>query len=294
MKNRDSKTLFYHNSCSAMGTRLNVVIAQPLCNGNWIFEQIVAEVNRLERKLSRFDADSDISLINENAGKQPVAIDAETADILCMCRDYCRKTHGAFDVTLPSKADALQRGETTACPDQSILGDTLIIDSEHRTVAFSDPLVRIDLGGIGKGYAIGKMGLILKNNGIQNALVSFGESSILAMGHHPYGDCWKLGLADSPESVFELKDQALSTSGFHKAADHQIRFHIISPRTLRPVESISSVTVVSADPVEAEILSTALFALHDADTAFLDHFHDYRIIRANYSPLQLSEICTHE
>jgi thiamine biosynthesis lipoprotein len=290
MKNRDTKTLFYHNSCYAMGTRLNVVIAQPFCNGNWVFEQIVSEVNRLERKLSRFDADSDISLINENAGRQPVAIDNETADILCMCRDYCRKTHSAFDVTLPSRADAFQQGEIAALT----WSDALIIDSEHRTVAFSDPRVRIDLGGIGKGYAIGKIGLILKDNGIQNALVSFGESSILAMGHHPYGDCWKIGLADNPGSVFELRDQALSISGFHKAANPQICFHIINPKTLRPAESLSSIAVMSADPVEAEILSTALFASHDADTAFLDHFHDYRIIRANYSPSPLNEICTHE
>jgi FAD:protein FMN transferase len=290
MKNRDTETLFYHNSCYAMGTRLNVVIAQSLCDGELVFEQIVTEVNRLEIKLSRFDAGSDISLINENAGRRPVAIDAETADILLMCRDYCRKTHGAFDVTLPSRADAFQKGETAALT----WSDALIIDSEHGTVVFSDPWIRIDLGGVGKGYAIGRIGLILKDNGIQNALVSFGESSILAMGHHPCGDCWKIGLADDPGSVFGLRDQALSISGFHKTPDLQIRFHIISPKTLRPAESLSSVAVMSTDPVEAEILSTALFASPDSDTAFLDQFHDCRIIRANYSPSQLSEICTHE
>ena len=286
--------LFYHNSCYAMGTRLNMVLAQPLLGGDFIFDQVVNEVNRLERKLSRFDPDSDISLINEHAGTQPVRVDTETANILWICRDYCQRTCGAFDITLPSKADVLQKDKAAVSSNYSIRDHALIIDLESLTVAFSDPVVQIDPGGFGKGYAIGKIRDILKDNGIQNALVSFGESSILAMGHHPYGDCWKIGLADGSEHVFELRDQALSTSGFHKETNNLIGFHIISPQTLQPVESYSSISVVSPDPLEAEILSTALFAWLDMDRVFLDNFQDYQIIRVDYNKERFREICTHE
>ena len=293
--------LFYHNSCYAMGTRLNVVMVEPLLDGDFIFDQIVREVDRLETKLSRFRANSDVCLINENAAVQPVQVDDEMGKILSLCRDYYVRTHGTFDITLPSKF--LARGTDTVPIRQkdvfspSCWDDAIRFDLENLSVAFTNPFVQIDLGGFGKGYAIQKIAAIFKNSGIRNALVSFGESSVLAMGHHPYGDCWKIGLEsdqqfDRPGHVFELTDQSISTSGFQKRADHSIGFHIISPLTQRPVKATSLIAVQSTDPLEAETLSTALFATLDADTSFLDNFNDCHIVRIDCDKGQLLEICT--
>ncbi len=302
MKHRNPQALFYHNSCYAMGSRLNVVLADSTPDGDGLFGRIVQEVNRLEAKLSRFYADSEVYHINQNAGKHPVHIDAEMATILSMCGDYCRRTRGAFDITLPSKFQALeihqpaQRQEDNGC---SCWCDSIIFDSEQQSVAFVHPSIQMDLGGFGKGYAIEKIGFILRDSGIRNALVSFGESSILALGRHPYGPCWKIALdgpgpAKPAGPVFELTNQSLSTSGFHKHKDQAMGFHIISPLTRRPVKAASTITVQSPDPVEAEILSTALFAALDTDICFLDNFHDYRMVRVDYPDHQLKEICAYE
>ena len=284
----------YHNSCYAMGTRLNVIIVEPLLDCDLIFDEIVREVDRLEAKLSRFSESSDVYWINQNAGYRSIQIDAEMGNILSLCIDYYERAHGAFDITLPSKSHTRKTYRAPASQKYSRLSDDILFDSERLTVAFPNSSIQLDLGGFGKGYAMQKIKSILKENSVQNALVSFGESSILATGRHPYGDCWKIGIENSwhftrSPCVFELTDQSISTSGFQRRTDGTVGYHIINPLTLRPVKATSSITVQSSDPLEAEILSTALFASLDADTAFLDNFSDYHILRINYNEDQLME-----
>lgn len=296
--NREPGAIVYHNRCYAMGTRLTVVMIEPSGDSDAVFDEMVREVNRLEAKLSRFSERSDVSRINRQAGRQPVRIDAEMENILSMCMDYTERTAGAFDITLPSRKPSMSfhsEGHSSGC---SKLSDGVLLDSKCRTVVFSSPEIQIDLGGFGKGYAIQQIESILKNNGVKNALVSFGESSVLAMGRHPYGDCWKIGIEDSRQPgrsvyAFELVDQSISTSGFQRKADGAVRFHIISPRTRRPVEATSSVTVRSSDALEAEILSTAVFASLDADTTFLNQFGNCQVVRIDYSEEQSVEIFTY-
>jgi thiamine biosynthesis lipoprotein len=294
MKNRESKAFFCHNCCYAMGTRLNVFIAEPPSDGGFIFDEIVQEVGRIEAKLSRFSDRSDVYRINQNAGRQPVRIDAEMRDILLMCLDYYERTHHAFDITLPSRSTPASQERFS---EYSGLSENIVFDAERLTVAFTNPHIHLDFGGFGKGYAIAKIESILKEKGVQNALVSFGESSVLAMGHHPYGNCWKIGIKNDLQPaqsacVFELTDQSLSTSGFQRRADGTIGFHIISPVTQRAVEATSTITVQSSDALKAEILSTALFASLDTDMDFLDHFSDCHIRRIDYSQDSFMEINT--
>lgn len=290
LKNRTDRMPIYHNSCYAMGTRLNVVVTDTVAFADEMFDEIVDTVRRIEAKLSRFDERSDVSMINRYAGQRPVEVDAEIGDILSMCKDYYRRTDGYFDITLPSCCCAGQLHSFLNC---------VCLDAEKLTIAFRDPAIQIDLGGFGKGYALQAVESILKSRGIPNALVSFGESSILAMGKHPYGDCWKIGIENVTRPgqsayVFELSDQSLSVSGFQRTPEGFPGFHIISPDTQQPVERTATIAVQRSDPLEAEVLSTAVYAALDTNAEFLANFQDCQTLCVNYTNDELSEIYTYE
>ncbi|MGE4285425.1 MAG: FAD:protein FMN transferase [Phycisphaerae bacterium] len=288
----DEKTaaVVYHNSCFAMGTRLNVVIIDDVTCADEIFDEIAGAVGRLERKLSRFDTDSDVYRINSLAARQSVAVDSEMTAILLACEDYCRRSAGYFDITLPSRSGALAGFSMPDC---------VHIDAGNQTVAFSDDSIKIDLGGFGKGFALREILSILNRRDVKNVLVSFGESSILALGCHPYGDCWKVGIEDvsrpgSSAYVFELRDQSLSVSGFQPALREGQGFHIFSPGSASPIERTSTVAVLSGDALDAEILSTAVYAAIGTDASFIKNFSGCRAVRVDYDNDELTEIYTYE
>ena len=133
----------------------------------------------------------------------------------------------------------------------------------------------LDFGGFAKGYLLKELKSVLPQGGIKSAFVDFGGSSILAAGRHPYGDCWKVGVRDPFSGgvvrEIELKDQSMSTSGNSPGYSG----HIINPATGMQVEGRKMVTVISEDPLEAEVLSTAAMvagaeALHRLELAFPD------------------------
>ena len=302
LKDRTHSVPIYHNSCFAMGTRLNVVVTDSISSADAVFDEIVDAVRRIEAKLTRFDECSVVYEINQYAGNRSVEIDSEMSHVLLMCLEYYRRTDGNFDITLPSKYE-VQKDSLKAVTQRPsafpFLLDCISVDVEKQTVSFADAAMQIDLGGFGKGYALKEVESILKSRGVQNALVSFGESSILAMGQHPYGDCWKIGIENVMQSgrsayVFELRNQSLSVSGFQKAANGSPGFHIISPGTQRPVERTSTVAVQSSDPLDAEVLSTAVYAALETDTAFRANFDDCRVVRVDYTNEELTEIYTYE
>ena len=114
----------------------------------------------------------------------------------------------------------------------------------------------LDFGGFAKGFLLKELKSKLVSSGIWTAFVDFGDSSILALGHHPFGDCWKVGVKDpfggAVLGEIELRDQAMSTSGNTPVYSS----HIVNPKTGEADNSRTVVTVVSDDPLDAEVLST--------------------------------------
>jgi FAD:protein FMN transferase len=275
--------ILYHNSCFLMGTRLAVVILdKPQSFAESVYHRIVEETIRLELKLSRFSEGSDVYRINQSAAQRPVDVDDEMMQVLLLCIGYDRLTDGAFDVTLPSRCSGPQ-----SCHGLS-MSTSVFPDPHRQQVRFSNPHVKLDLGGFGKGYALQKIRQILGDCGIENALVSFGESSILACGTHPYGDCWKIGISHVYEPaqsshVFDLTNQSLSVSGFRRDASGGWDYHIFSPAAAMPVARQTTVAVQSPDCLEAEVLSTALTAALDTQASFLNRFDNCRAIRIDYN-----------
>lgn len=237
--------LFHGSMSSVMGTQLDVLLVggeSDLLAAVW--NEIEAEVVRLDKKLNQFDPESDVSRINREAGQFPVSVDTELWEILQDCKRYHASTAGYFDITIQN------------------FNQVLLSEADKSIFFFSESL-HIDLGGYGKGYALSKISCIIEQYNIEKALVNFGNSSVLAVGTHPCGEYWPISL-DNPytkERVADLKlcNRSLSTSG--NMPSHPL--HIINPCTGQYVADRRMVSVVAKDPVVAEVLTTALMVAGD-------------------------------
>lgn len=249
-----------------MSEQAGVVVATKALN----------EVERLEEQLTVFRESSEVSHVNRCAAKEAVEIEQSLFDLLVLCQDLYRSTEGAFDVT---------SGPLTRCwgflrregrfPDdeeirraQSLVGsDKLLLNRQTRTIRFARDGVEINLGSIGKGWALDCVGTQIQNS-LQTALLNAGSSSFRAIGDGgtKHGS-WIVGLRD-PRSklkrlgVLKIRDCAMSTSGieeqFFEHAGKRYG-HIIDPRTGRPARSVTSVTVVAGSAAVSDALATAFY-----------------------------------
>lgn len=246
------------------------------------------EVRRLEGLLSRTDADSQISALN-NAGGQPVTVDGEVLRLLDTAGLYSEATGGAFDVSVAPVVSAWGFTEDSCrVPAQAELEELLThVGMEHVYAqsgdsAWLDEGTQIDLGGIAKGYATDRIAEILKENGIPRATISLG-GNVLAWGDRPDGEPWLVGIQDPGRPDEEayvgglrLEDGLAVTSGGYQRyfeQDGKTYHHIIDPSDGYPADSgLVSVTVVadcsreSADGLPGkgtmcDALSTALFVM---------------------------------
>jgi thiamine biosynthesis lipoprotein len=264
-----------------MGTRLDVVMpdVEP-AHGRAVFQSIADEVARLEGRLSRFRRTSFVTRINLEAGDRPVRLDEEMWSLLTRCAELHRRTSGAFDVTVlpllqlwgftgehppdkrPSAAEILSVRDRVGM-------EKLIFDATSAAVRFSVDGMKIDFGAVGKGLALERVEVILRESGIASALVNFGDSSILVVGPHPLGGPWPIGVRRSDEDptvlhTWATMDTAISSSGGANQSmtiDGSSYGHVVDPRTGVPTDAGVLVSVLATSAVEAEALSTALTVL---------------------------------
>jgi thiamine biosynthesis lipoprotein len=232
----------------------------------------------LEQQLTVYRDDSELMQLNRNAVFGPVAVDAPLFDLLQRAAEISRLTDGAFDpaggAAIRLWRDCRRAGrvpsadEVTAAVSTSGLSHVQF-DAAARTVAFDRPGVEFNLGAIGKGYAVDRVGECLLDHGVEQWLVHGGKSSVRARGAHAGHDGWPIGLQnpllpDRPVLTLLLKDAALGTSGtavqwFRHAGKRY--GHILDPRTGWPVEAMLSVSVIAQEAALADALSTAFFVL---------------------------------
>lgn len=289
----------YHNRFYAMGTRLHALI--PGIEETYaerIFYRIKMEVERIEGKISRFLPESDLSMINRMAAINPVKMDSEMSDILNACRYFWSLTEGAFDSTLRPLTEYWKEDQKCArkASDHKRLMDNvgfqhLTLDKSNSTISFDNEHVELDLGGFGKGYALEKVKELLSDASVNQAFISFGESSILAVGNHPAGDKWRIGMnnySDPGNSIHEFKvnNGSVSTSSnFFLDDDGKLRnhHHVIDPKTGKPHKPFTSVSVSAESPVLAEMLSTAFLVSSDEKIKeVMDHYDNLDVIRVDY------------
>ncbi len=236
-------------------------------------------IGALERKLTSWRDDSLVGRINAAPAGTVFRLDPDTFHVLRTALDVSRRTNGAFDVTVwPLKRLWMEAKRSGELPTEYALENALrrvgwryiLLDEKTRTLTVARPGVQIDLGGIGKGYAVGRAARYLRSHGIRSALVE-GGGNTQYVGAPPGGGFWRTGIAHPRKSgeiaaVLEVPaDASVSTSGDYE--DYFIRSnerfsHIFDPKTGRPVRTgVVSVTVVSHDATLADALSKAPFVM---------------------------------
>lgn len=227
------------------------------------------EVDRLEGELSRFREDSDVTRINNLPAHQPLRIGLDAFGCLQLGVRMYAETNGSFDVTIGSLLKCWRNDDgSPRTPSREELdvarlhtgANLLELDEREHTVRVSASGVQVDLGGIGKGYAVDRVAELLREWGIDTALISGGYSSVLAMDSPRGTKGWPLTLSDPADRKRVLarpylRCRALSGSGVQKGG------HIISPRTGRPIEGRRAAWASAPDAGTADALSTALMIM---------------------------------
>jgi thiamine biosynthesis lipoprotein len=232
----------YRRDCEAMGTRFEVFLSgQDREHLEAVAVAVCEEVIRLDNVLSRFNPGSEIARINREAGGQSVRVDREVFALLERCEQARELTHGYFDITAASGGNGIE------------------LDAEHCTVRFKRSGVVIDLGAIGKGYALDYGREILLRFGVDSGLLNGGTSSILAMGG-PFAVDLRHPL-ESNQIIerIELANRALSCSAVRHPA--QAESDVVNPLTGARLSGNDTCVVLAPNAVEAEIFSTALLAM---------------------------------
>jgi thiamine biosynthesis lipoprotein len=227
------------------------------------------ELDRIEREISRYLDNSDISRINNLPAHKTLRIGLTSFECLKLCTGLCTDTHGVFDITVGSLVDCwLGKEKSGSSPSEEEIngarqstGSHLIeLDETEHTVQLKHSPVKIDLGGFGKGYAIDRMAAHLRDWSINMALIDGGRSTVLALDRPPWANGWPVTVSD-PEQCketlmfFSLQNQALSGSGIRKGR------HIIDPRTARPVNHTLAAWVCASSAATADALSTSFMIM---------------------------------
>jgi thiamine biosynthesis lipoprotein len=230
------------------------------------------EVDRIESALTVFRETSDLVRLNRAAGNGPAPVGVEMFGLLRLCHELHAATDGAYDVTSTPLSRCwgfLEREGRLPSPQEIAAARARVgmmkveLDEAARTVRFSRPGMELNLGSIGKGYALGRVGTLLKDRGVADALVSAGGSSVLAMGSDDNG--WLIDLRSRQVTRdrlarLRLRDAALGTSG---AGEQFVEIggtrygHVLDPRTGYPASGVLSASVVTGEPALADALSTA-------------------------------------
>ena len=291
-----------------MGARLTIEAAGP--GAAAAIEAAFGEVERLDKVLSNWRDDSELAALNRQADAQPVICSPDLAAVLEVALHWAGESAGAFDPTVeplmrrfglrgaegrlpgvPPESGGASATSAAESPAPAAPGPVgwrhVRFDSVRRAVRFDAPGVGLDLGGIGKGYALDAALRILVAHGIESALLDF-SGQILVHGAGPDDGGWRIGVAgpadrDRPGEVVRITSGSLASSGNGErsvAGANGPVGHILDPASGRPAGFTGTVTVLAGDGVTADALSTALFvmgpgrgtawaAAHDLDVVYL-------------------------
>jgi len=271
----DVESLWLHVNRTAMATRFEVTLPLSAERGVAAASTALDEIDLLEAQLTAFRETSELSFINRHAGTRAVSVERNFFNLLLLCKELSVETDGAFDITagpllkcwgfLKREGRLPVTAEIEASRSRVGSGN-LLLDQRAQTIEFLRNGVEINLGSIGKGYALDRVASQLRND-VETAFLNAGASSMLAIGNGNRDQGWQIGLRDPRVKkrrvgVFWLSDAALSTSGSQEQFfEHQgSRFgHIIDPRTGWPASGVASVSVIADTAALSDALATAFF-----------------------------------
>jgi thiamine biosynthesis lipoprotein len=292
---------------NAMNTRFELVLhgAQP-ASLRAAAEEALTEVERIEAQLSLFRPGSEIARVNALAAYEPVRVSPEVFSLLAHAQRLTAETGGAFDITLApllrcwgllGRNDGRLPSADELAAARALCGMSLVeLNRAQLTVHFAREGVMLDLGAIGKGYAVEQAADILREAGVTSALIHGGTSTVYAIGTPPEAEAWKIAVENPhacqpltrpvghplpirwgegrgegqaeqlnpPPITIPLRDESLSVSavaGKCFVAEGRTHGHVIDPRTGRPAAHAQLAAVVLPSGTETDALSTALLVM---------------------------------
>ncbi len=265
-----------HEEADIMGTRISVeLFHEDAAVARQGVARVMAQMRRIDRDMSPWIESSELARLNREAATHPVVVSQELFDLITTSLHYSRLTRGAFDITFASVGflydyrrgvhpDEAQRSAAT----DLINYRNLILDPKAHSIAYSKAGVRIDLGGIAKGYAVDRCIEQLQSLGIRQALVTAGGDSRM-IGERWQGRPWKIGVQDPRDpdklvAIIPLENVAVSTSGDYQRyfEENGVRYHhIINPASGDSARGMRSATLIGPDATTTDALSTSVFVL---------------------------------
>jgi thiamine biosynthesis lipoprotein len=259
-----------------MGTTFRVVLyAASAGQAERAARAAFARVAQLDATLSDYKADSELMALCGRAGGPPVAVGSDLWRVLVEAQDWARRSEGAFDVTLGPVVQLWRRArrigerpdDGTVAAARALVGhDKLVLNAGLRTVRLATAGMRLDLGGIAKGFAADEAQVVLRAHGVTRALVAAG-GDIVVSAAPPDRAGWSVevalppGLRDPAAAPLELAGAAVSTSGDAEqfvTLDGVRYSHIVDPRTGMALTGPSAVTVIAATGTSSDALATAV------------------------------------
>jgi thiamine biosynthesis lipoprotein len=282
-------------ACNAMATRFEIVLYgdNPVAL-RAAGEEAIEEIHQLEARLSLYQPSSEIAHVNARAAREPVRVTPDVFALLEHAKELTNESSGAFDITIGPLVRCWGfMGGTGKMPSEDELADArakvgmhhVQLNRQDFTVRFSTEGVVLDLGAIGKGYAIDRASEILREAGVTSGVLHSGTSTVSAIGTPPGEQGWKIAIEnpanraapamstelrdESSErlkslTTIRLKDESLSVSavwGKSFQADERRLGHVLDPRTGMPVTGAVLAAVVVPSATETDALSTALLTL---------------------------------
>ena len=243
-------------------------------------EKITARLVQLSHHLSHYDPESELSAFNNYRDTDWFPVSAELGAVVEYALAVSEQSHGAFDISIAPAIDAWGFGPTEGSLDEPT-ADTLKEALKHsgytklgarnspRAIRKQDPLIRLDLSALAKGYAVDQLAYLLEDHGIQDYLIEIG-GEIRTAGTRSDGTPWRIGIqppADTLELEFVVApgDAAVATSGdyrnFYMLGERKIS-HTIDPSNAQPIANgVISVSVIAPDAMQADALATALMVM---------------------------------
>ncbi len=259
-----------------MGTRITVELwADDKDKADPAIDAVLDEMRHIDDSMSTYKPESEVSQVNAKAADGPMPITKELFDLLVTAKQYSEITDGAFDITYAS-VGYMYDFRKHVRPDEVQIARALpavnyrhvLLDAKKQTVQFSQKGVRIDLGGIAKGYSVDRGIDVLKARGFTRAYVSAGGDSRI-IGDR-FGKPWMVGIRDPRKGAGEvitripLVDAAISTSGDYERffEEDGVRYHhIIDPKTGHSASKVRSATVIGPYATRTDGLSKTAFVL---------------------------------
>jgi thiamine biosynthesis lipoprotein len=252
-----------------------------------LLNEVLGAAAELERQISSWDPESEISAVNRAAGEAPVAVGADLRALVEIAVFWADRTGGAFDVTVPPLIELWKRaGAQGELPGETDIAETLErvgfkkILIEEDTLYLPENGMRLGFGAIGKGFAADRVAEMLLAAGLENFIVGAGGDLIVRGARGP--SAWRVGIRDPSGSGLLAKspisNRAVATSGNYEqfiSIGGRRYSHILDPRSGKPVSGLTSVTVFSARAVDSDALATALFVMgSDKGVEFVEELPD--------------------